>query len=200
MVDLVGLKSEQRHKNARQACIFPCSTGVVWKMPHERLQSWVFWLCHMLRKCSGLHPPSMYPVIHPAGVPTAPQGSWWRALWSGFCMICVGCCWGFLGGVEGGGCLEHSWERSMLIIAWAKVCILTSLLWEVRWAWSRLGLRSSGRISALGWLIWWLRHCPMCPQQCEEKLLQWRKFAFFESLWIKASAKQINVNVSCSKT
>lgn len=127
MVDLLHLKSEQRHKNARQACIFP-SRLECHKMPHERLQSWVFWLCHMLRKCSGLHPPSVYPVIHPAVVPTAPQGSWWRALWSGFCTICVRCCWGFLGGVEGGGCLEWSRERSVLIIAWAEVCVLTSLL------------------------------------------------------------------------
>lgn len=167
-------------------------TGVVWKMPHERGKPWVFWLRHMLRKCSGLHPLCAYPVIHPAGVPTASRGSWWRALWSGFCMICVRCCWGFLGGVWGWR-IVSSRERSGLIIARPGVCVLTSLLWEARWAWSRWGRRSSGRIFASGWLRWSRRRCPTCPRQCGETLLKARKWGFRLVLLKKIYKKHIQL-------
>lgn len=169
-----GQVSPLRNENAKHVCISPFKTGAGLSMPHERVESWFsgFATCwESLRT-----PPSDHVSCNSPGwsangfaVPLVKAAVKW------FCMICVRCCCGFFGW-SWGWRIVLSWvERGQrLIISMAGACVrtLTSRQWVERWAWSRSGLRSSGRISASGWLILWRQRCPTCLRRCAEKLLR----------------------------
>lgn len=163
---------------------FPFLTGASLRMPHERVESWFFGFATCWESLRA--PPSECVSCNSPGWSA---NSFARPLvkvavkW--VCMICVRCCWGFFGWSWSWRIVSSWIERGQMLtlsVAGVYACALTSRRWGERWAWSRLGRRSSGRISASGWLILWHRRCPMCLRQCAEKHLWRRKSLLFQAI------------------